>query len=649
MEFWKKMEALEEEAKQSKSSAKWMEIGYHYWTMGAQKALEAIERAYLLYNGPRYLEKVRREILFHGLSTIGAPNFRHGGYIHKVRFLPNGYILSASEDKTLRLWNPIGHEEIRFSGHKGSILSFDFHWDSMRLVSGSEDKTCKVWDMKTGQEIYTLQGHEDVVSSVSFSSDGTLILSGSEDGTARVYRASQGEILLKFEKHPEAITAVALSADGKLAASGDWDGNCLLWVVENGKVGQSLAGHKGMIQSLRFSPNKRFLLTACADGMIRLFDCATGKEVRHFKGHKDSVEEANFSPDGSKILSGSLDRTFCIWDTTTGKVLKRMETDHPIHSLSLNPSGNLVVTCGEGPELQIWSLAHEKEISRATGHAGMVIRLKAKGFLASLGTEDSCKLWDPASGEEKANFAWPKSGVKDLDIAPRHDRIAIASRDHRVRVVNLEDHKVLTRFEEHKGPVLSLAFHPRLYRIASGDETGFLAIWDSETGIPSAATEIGMGAIHSIAFFPSGDLMVLGCEKKGCVVLDSQSGADFIRFLGHHHSGVRHVRVLADEKILSISADGQIFLWDGGTEEVYGEYKLEDHKITDIETMNHSMLVLATEEGELLFWNPEKQEILHCHNLGEPILSLAYYEKYQELYCGLANGCIRRLSPFDQW
>ena len=68
-----------------------------------------------------------------------------------------------------------------------------FSPDGRRIVSGSDDKTVKVWDAATGQETLTLKGHTGEVHSVAFSPDGRRIVSGSYDGTVKVWDASTGQ------------------------------------------------------------------------------------------------------------------------------------------------------------------------------------------------------------------------------------------------------------------------------------------------------------------------------------------------------------------------------------------------------------------------------------------------------------------------
>ena len=88
------------------------------------------------------------------------------------------------------------------TGHSDSVYSVSFSPDGKRIVSGGTDKTLKVWDAETGQEMLTLTGHSDSVISVVFSPNGRRIISGSHDKTVKIWDARPPELeedLQKFE------------------------------------------------------------------------------------------------------------------------------------------------------------------------------------------------------------------------------------------------------------------------------------------------------------------------------------------------------------------------------------------------------------------------------------------------------------------
>ncbi|MBN2192012.1 MAG: hypothetical protein JW751_04290 [Polyangiaceae bacterium] len=81
-------------------------------------------------------------------------------------------------------------------GHQGRIWSVGFSPDGSLLVSGSSDRTVRLWRVRDGAALRTLDGHQGSVMSVAFSPDGSLLASSSPDGTVRYWRVSDGSLLL---------------------------------------------------------------------------------------------------------------------------------------------------------------------------------------------------------------------------------------------------------------------------------------------------------------------------------------------------------------------------------------------------------------------------------------------------------------------
>ena len=128
-------------------------------------------------------------------------------WVWSVAFSPDGrYVLSGSSDKTLRLWEvATGKELRRFEGHSGRVCSVAFSPDGRYVLSGSRDKTIRLWEVATGKELRRFEGHSSWVISVAFSPDGRYILSGSEDRTLRLWEVATGKELRRFEGHSDYV------------------------------------------------------------------------------------------------------------------------------------------------------------------------------------------------------------------------------------------------------------------------------------------------------------------------------------------------------------------------------------------------------------------------------------------------------------
>ena len=152
-----------------------------------------------------------------------------------VAFSPDGrHIVSGSGDKTVRVWDAQTGQSVRdpLKGHDDFVTSVVFSPDGRHIVSGSADKTIRVWDAHTGQSVIDpLKGHDDFVTSVACSPHSKHIVSGSCDKTVRVWDSQTGQVIMNpFTVSPLSCCATSrnpvvfpitymLSDDGNISMS----------------------------------------------------------------------------------------------------------------------------------------------------------------------------------------------------------------------------------------------------------------------------------------------------------------------------------------------------------------------------------------------------------------------------------------------
>jgi WD40 repeat protein len=157
-------------------------------------------------------------------------------------------------------------------GHTLGVSSGAFSSDGTRIVSGSRDKSVRVWDVSTGKVQSVLEGHTSGVSSVAFSSDGTHIVSGSEDQSVRVWDVSTGKVQSVLEGHTSWVTSVAFSSDGTRIVSGSCDRSVRVWDVSTGKVRSVLKGHTDWVSSVAFLSDGTRIVSGSRDESVPISD-----------------------------------------------------------------------------------------------------------------------------------------------------------------------------------------------------------------------------------------------------------------------------------------------------------------------------------------------------------------------------------------
>jgi len=321
-------------------------------------AVNGIQARNLTASG--YMKIVTEEVMY-----INNPQ-GHSDYVYSVAFSPDGrQVVSGSGDKTIKLWDVATGQEIRtFSGHSNVVNSVTFSPDGRQVVSGSGDKTIKLWDVATGQEIRTFSGHSNVVNSVTFSPDGRQVVSGSSDKTIKLWDAATGREIRTFSGHSWSVHSVAFSPDGRQIISGSDDKTIKLWDAATGREIRTFSGHSNNVCSVAFSPDGRQILSCSSDGTIKLWDAATGNLIRTFSGDSSWGWSVTFSPDGRQIISGSSDRTIKLWDAATGRLLRTFSghSDN-VCSVAFSPDGRQIVSGSYDNTIKVWDAATCKLLS----------------------------------------------------------------------------------------------------------------------------------------------------------------------------------------------------------------------------------------------------------------------------------------------
>jgi WD40 repeat protein len=405
-------------------------------------------------------------------------SFAHQDVVVAAVFSPDGArILTASWDKTAKLWDAVSGKLIASFGHQESVQNATFSPEGARILTASWDKTVKLWEAASGEPVASF-AHQDGLYHAAFSRDGARILTGSADKTAKLWDAASGRLIASFE-HQDGVTDSAFSPDGARILTASADGTAKLWDAASDKLIVSFA-HKDGITSAAFSPEGARILTASRDKTAKLWDASSGRLIASFN-HQDAIYKAGFSPEGARILTASADRTARLWEVASGKLIASFEHQEAVYDASFSPDGTRILTASADHSARLWDAVsgklaavfdHQDEVSQAAFSPDGARILTAS-------SDKTAKLWDAASGKLIAAFVH-QDRVYHGAFSPDGARILTASADNTAKLWDAASGKLITSFD-HQDTVRWAGFSPDGARIvtASWDKTAKL--WDAAT------------------------------------------------------------------------------------------------------------------------------------------------------------------------
>jgi serine/threonine protein kinase len=283
------------------------------------------------------------------------------------------------------------------TGHTDSVWPVAISSDGKTLVSGSNDKTIKIWNLQTEELKSTLTGHTDLVNSVAISSDGKTLVSGSNDKTIKIWNLQTEELKSTLTGHTYWVYSVAISSDGKTLVSGSGDKTIKIWNLQTGELKSTLTGHTDSVWSVAISPDGKTLVSGSNDKTIKIWNLQTGELKSTLTGHTDRVYSVAISPDGKTLVSGSEDKTIKIWNLQTGE-LKSTLTGHTnwVNSVAISPDGKTLVSGSGDKTIKIWNLQTLELKTTLTGHTNWVnsVAISPDGKTLVSGSGDkTIKIW----------------------------------------------------------------------------------------------------------------------------------------------------------------------------------------------------------------------------------------------------------------
>jgi len=283
----------------------------------------------------------------------------HIKWVKSIAISPDGkWVVSGSFDKTIKIWNLELYKcHTTLEGHNALVRSVSITPDGKRIISASDDRTIRIWS-DTYQQLGVLKGHTNSVNCVVPLPDNQRVLSCSFDSTLKLWDINSWKNIKTFDGHKDRVLCVAITSDGKYAISSSNDNTVKYWNLETGICLKTLKGHADEVNSVQFTSDGRYAVSGSDDQTVKLWELKTGNCIGTYEGHEHDIDSIAVSPDGTLIAStGCNDFTLRLWDMKSGLCVQQIREKAYTRfiSLAFTPDGSRLVAGTAGyPESPIF-------------------------------------------------------------------------------------------------------------------------------------------------------------------------------------------------------------------------------------------------------------------------------------------------------
>lgn len=407
----------------------------HYNTNQKNNLMQLIEEL-----SKKYQERKKATLIQHRSGSSNDLSSRHGSA--DADDWNNIDAVIKSRDRCGSMVVPeVDLEVTELEGHVDPVRCLAIQ--DTRAITGSDDKSCIVWDMNLGMDTHLLKTGAEVTT---LALSGDEVITGMKDGSAKFWQLNKEKKTL---------------------------------LGKSGPTSTSLKGHKGEISCCSFIKSSPGVgVTGSFDHSLRLWQLDKGKQLEVLSGHTFPVKCLLVRD--NRIYSGSLDQTLRVWDTESGSQLAVL-VGHQGGITNVEVDDNRVITCSEDCTIKIWDRNTRECTITLKDHTDTITCCQSNDNYIVSGSEDSTiKLWDLRKSTTGPTLTFLGHSAKVNAIQWDMTKVLSASQDSTVRLWDFTTGECIYVGQKHEGGVLCLAFNGGT--VITAGEDGRVMLWQSNSG-----------------------------------------------------------------------------------------------------------------------------------------------------------------------
>lgn len=487
-------------------------------------------------------------------------------------------------------------ETVIQKGHGAALTSLKADSSNTFLVTGSRDKTAKLWSIQTGKEIRTFVGHDKTVSGVDISVDLKLVATASADGSAMVWEVSTGKIIFSTGQTNFPIEDVKFTADGKHVVTGGYSDTVTVWNLETKKAAATFAVNPdrglGNGVTLNFSPDGKWLAIGEDNKKVSLVEVSTW-EVKLSLTLKEGycggcAAFTAFSPDSKYLLKVSGHSPIEEYEISSGKLIRSIGEDFD-EVTGIAYAGDSIVA-GNETELLVYNragmLVKKEVITEGQNLSGLQVSGKSifissednKAYVYDLTLLTRIKTLEGVlNNRDKDNIKYDINNYWDSHIA---------------KYIQLKNELLLTNDSR---------------SILKGKTSTEVKFWDIATGV--VVREFTGHETAVLCFDKSGDEKILVTADAGGKAKIWSSEGEKIFELNGHREPILAAKLSPDETQIALSSwDATLSIWDVKTGKKINHLDFNNSSAYSVSYTPDGLYLITGRLGKSLdMWEPDSR------------------------------------------
>jgi len=315
------------------------------------------------------------------------------------------------------------------------------------------------------------------------------------------------------------------------------------------------------VYSVHVNPtNPSMAVSGGGDDKAYVWNTSSGQQLYAVEGHTDTVNNVAFSHDGSMFAVGSMDGTITVHNSADASLISTLEGPaSDIEFFAWHPKGPVIVAGSADTTLWMWTASNGKCMQVYSAHMGAVLcgSFTHDGKVVVSGSEDGSAIaWNPRSAQPIHHFkgaSFHEGPINALACHPSQRLLLTGSQDGTACFANIDNGKVLAKYEGHEDSVEGVGFCKNLKLGATCSLDGKLKIWDLNTQQCRTTCDHQMGVVK-LQWGNTEPLIYTGCLDGVVRCWDSRNGSEVAKWNGHTDA-VLSLSLAANDSLLVTGSD----------------------------------------------------------------------------------------------